>query len=176
MATIKSFARAEALPLKVALTKDVTKVKLGLWTEKTVEETAEEVSEEAAEEGTEKKSLFGKKKKDKKDEQIEELTDRLKRQMAEFDNYRKRTEKEKSAMYEIGAKDVVENGKNGFIVSFKDYDAIVSTIERLFSDNTLFESLSAFARERVVGEYSENRYYERLIDIVKSEIDKDLSL
>ncbi len=28
--------------------------------------------------------------------------------MAEFDNYRKRTEKEKSAMYEIGAKDVVE--------------------------------------------------------------------
>ena len=28
--------------------------------------------------------------------------------MAEFDNYRKRTEKEKSAMYEIGAKDIVE--------------------------------------------------------------------
>lgn len=71
------------------------------------EETAEEVSEEAAEE-TEKKSLFGKKKKDKKDEQIEELTDRLKRQMAEFDNFRKRTEKEKSQMYEIGAKSVIE--------------------------------------------------------------------
>lgn len=75
----------------------------------------------------------------------------------------------------LAAKDVVENGKNGFIVSFKDYDAIVSTIERLFSDNMLFESLSAFARERVVGEYSENRYYERLIDIVKSEIDKLIS-
>ena len=27
--------------------------------------------------------------------------------MAEFDNYRKRTEKEKSAMYEIGAKDII---------------------------------------------------------------------
>ena len=40
--------------------------------------------------------------------QIEELTDRLKRSMAEFDNYRKRTEKEKSAMYEIGARDVIE--------------------------------------------------------------------
>lgn len=73
-----------------------------------VEETAEEVSEEAAEEATEKKSLFGKKKKDKKDEQIEELTDRLKRQMAEFDNFRKRTEKEKTQMYEIGAKSVIE--------------------------------------------------------------------
>ncbi|MBQ2800159.1 MAG: nucleotide exchange factor GrpE [Lachnospiraceae bacterium] len=73
-----------------------------------VEETAEEGSEEAAEEATEKKSLFGKKKKDKKDEQIEELTDRLKRQMAEFDNFRKRTEKEKTQMYEIGAKSVIE--------------------------------------------------------------------
>lgn len=49
-----------------------------------------------------------KKKKDKKDEQIEELTDRLKRTMAEFDNFRKRTEKEKSAMYEIGARDIIE--------------------------------------------------------------------
>ncbi len=55
----------------------------------------------------EKKGLFSKKK-DKKDEQIEELTDRLKRTMAEFDNFRKRTEKEKSAMYEIGAKDIIE--------------------------------------------------------------------
>ena len=78
--------------------------------EGTVEETeeVEEVSEEeSTEEGT-KKSLFGKKKKDKKDEQIEELTDRLKRQMAEFDNFRKRTEKEKTQMYEIGAKSVIE--------------------------------------------------------------------
>lgn len=77
------------------------------------EEAAEEVSEEAAEEetaeeGQEKKSLFGKKKKDKKDEQIEELTDKLKRQMAEFDNFRKRTEKEKTQMYEIGAKSIIE--------------------------------------------------------------------
>lgn len=59
-------------------------------------------------EETEKKKLFGKKKKDKKDEKIEELTDRLTRQMAEFDNFRKRTEKEKSHMYEIGAKDVID--------------------------------------------------------------------
>lgn len=57
-------------------------------------ETTEEVVEET--------------KKDKKDEQIADLTDKLTRQMAEFDNFRKRTEKEKSAMYEIGAKDVIE--------------------------------------------------------------------
>lgn len=47
-------------------------------------------------------------KKDKKTEQIEELTDRLQRSMAEFDNYRKRTEKEKAGMYVIGAKEVIE--------------------------------------------------------------------
>ena len=47
-------------------------------------------------------------KKDPKDVQIEELQDRLKRQMAEFDNFRKRTEKEKSSMYEIGARDIIE--------------------------------------------------------------------
>ena len=57
-----------------------------------------------------KTSFFGKKKKekDKFEQQIEELTDRLKRNMAEFDNFRKRTEKEKSSMYIIGAKDIVE--------------------------------------------------------------------
>ncbi len=72
--------------------------------EETVEETAE--AEDGKEVKKEKKGFFSKKK-DPRDEQIEELTDRLKRQMAEFENFRKRTEKEKSAMYEIGAKDVI---------------------------------------------------------------------
>ena len=83
---------------------------------KVAEETSESQEEssekeEAPEETAEpKKSKFCEKKnkKDKRDEQIADLTDKLTRQMAEFDNYRKRTEKEKSAMYEIGAKDVVE--------------------------------------------------------------------
>lgn len=72
-------------------------------------EPAEEALGEAVEGEKEKKGFFHKKdKKDPKDEKIEELTDRLKRSMAEFDNFRKRTEKEKSAMYEIGAKDIIE--------------------------------------------------------------------
>lgn len=41
-------------------------------------------------------------------EKIAELEDKVKRQLAEFDNYRKRTEKEKSQMYETGAKSVLE--------------------------------------------------------------------
>ena len=55
------------------------------------------------------KGLFGKKKKkDKKDEQIEDLNDRLRRQMAEFDNFRKRSEKEKSQMFDMGARSIIE--------------------------------------------------------------------
>lgn len=76
------------------------------------EETVEEAEEAAAEEPEaekEKGSFFKKKeKKDKKDEKIEELTDRVRRQMAEFDNFRKRTEKEKTQMFETGAKSIVE--------------------------------------------------------------------
>ena len=77
-------------------------------TENTEETNASE--EEQPAEGKTKTSFFGKKKKekDKFEQQIEELTDRLKRNMAEFDNFRKRTEKEKSAMYEVGAKDIIE--------------------------------------------------------------------
>ncbi len=71
----------------------------------------EDISEDNSGESVdkeEKKGFFKKKdKKDKKDLQIEELTDKYRRTMAEFDNYRKRTEKEKSAMYEIGAKDII---------------------------------------------------------------------
>ena len=58
-----------------------------------------------------KKGFFNKdkkEKKDKKDQKIDELTDQYRRTLAEFDNYRKRTEKEKTAMFEVGAKDIIE--------------------------------------------------------------------
>lgn len=73
------------------------------------EETEKEDSEKAESKGDSKKGVFKKKeKKDKKDEKIEELSDQVKRQMAEFDNFRKRTEKEKAQMFETGAKSVIE--------------------------------------------------------------------
>ena len=73
-------------------------------------DTAEEAADasEASETDEAPKKGFFKKKKDKKDTQIEELTDRVQRQMAEFDNFRKRSEKEKAAMFEVGARSVVE--------------------------------------------------------------------
>lgn len=78
-------------------------------TEENQEES--EAGEDAEETGD--KKLFKKKQKaDKKQEamkeKIDELEDRVKRQMAEFENFRKRTEKEKTAMFETGAKSVIE--------------------------------------------------------------------
>ena len=70
-------------------------------------------SEEAAD-GDAKDEKCGCKKgrKDKKLDALEsknaELEDRVKRQMAEFENFRKRTEKEKSTMFEMGARSVIE--------------------------------------------------------------------
>ena len=74
------------------------------------DETAEAAGSGEKEESDEKKGLFGKKdkEKDKLKEQIAELNDKVVRQMAEFENFRKRTEKEKDAMFETGAKSVLE--------------------------------------------------------------------
>ena len=70
-------------------------------------EDKEDSDEEVSDDKSEKKGFF-KKKKDKKDELIEELTDKNKRMLAEFENFRNRSEKEKSAMFEVGAKTVIE--------------------------------------------------------------------
>lgn len=92
--------------------------------EETEQEAAEDMSQEqtdaqAAEnqpddkdvQTDDKKRFFGKKK-DKKDKQIEDLTAQLddlrKRNLAEFENFRKITEKEKSTMFDMGAKSVLE--------------------------------------------------------------------
>ncbi len=75
------------------------------------EGSAEDGSGDAGEEEsqTEKKGLFKKKeKKNKQEEKIAELNDRVQRQMAEFDNFRKRTDKEKAQMFEVGAKSIIE--------------------------------------------------------------------
>lgn len=57
---------------------------------------------------SDKKKKKGFKKKDKKDQQIEELNDKYQRLFAEFQNFRNRSEKEKSSMFEVGAKSIIE--------------------------------------------------------------------
>ena len=80
-----------------------------VMTEEAVEEDTEADAEEETDEEKSSGGFFKKKdKKDKKDAQIEELTDKVRRQMAEFENFRKRSEKEKTQMYEVGAKGILE--------------------------------------------------------------------
>ncbi len=80
--------------------------------ETVAEQPAEETEATTEESAKEKKGIGKKKKTDKKAEayeaKIAELDDRVKRQMAEFENFRKRTEKEKATMFEMGAKSVIE--------------------------------------------------------------------
>ena len=71
-------------------------------------ESVTEEKEETAQSEKKDKKFWKKEKKDKNAELVEELTDRVKRQMAEFENFRKRSEKEKAGMFEMGAKSVIE--------------------------------------------------------------------
>ena len=103
---------------------------------------AESSAEEAADsketgDGTESEAeeKIDSKKKDPKDTLIDELQDKVKRQMAEFDNFRKRTEKEKSAMFEMGASDII-----------KKLLPIIDNFERGFKSITDEEKETPFAK------------------------------
>ena len=109
-----------------------------------------------------KTSFFGKKKKDNKlEQQIEDLTDRLKRNMAEFDNFRKRTEKEKSSMYIIGAKNIIEkilpvvdNFERG-LAQATEGDPFAEGMEKIYKQlTTTLESLGVEPIEAVDKEFN----------------------
>lgn len=68
----------------------------------------DEITDSKAGKKAAKKKFKADKKQDVLKEKIDELEDRVKRQMAEFENFRKRTEREKTAMFETGAKSVIE--------------------------------------------------------------------
>ena len=123
-----------------------------------------EAKAEEAEQPTKEKAKLFKKKKDPKDEKIEELSDKLLRQMAEFDNFRKRTEKEKSAMYEIGAKDIIEkllpvvdNFERGFTTVAEEdkEDAFVTGMEMVYKQlMTMLEGVGVKPIEAVGQEFN----------------------
>ena len=138
--------------------------------EKTVKADEAKESQEEAEsqkepESKTKASFFGKKKKEKDnfEQQIEDLTDRLKRSMAEFDNYRKRTEKEKSSMYIIGAKDIVEkmlpivdNFERGLAQAPED-DPFAEGMKMIYKQMmTAFDEMGVKAIEAVGKEFDPN--------------------
>ena len=129
-----------------------------------LEEASEESQEETAESG--KKGFFNKKKdkKSKQEEKIAELTDRVQRQMAEFDNFRKRTEKEKAQMFEVGAKSVIEkilpvidNFERGLsaVLDESKEDPFVQGMDKIYKQlMTELESLEVKPIEAVGAEFN----------------------
>ena len=120
-----------------------------------------------------KTSFFGKKKekKDKKDQQIADLTDRLQRTMAEFDNYRKRTEKEKASMYIIGAKEIIEkilpvvdNFERG-LATAQEGDAFADGMKMIYKQMmTILDDLGVKAIE-AVGQPFDPNYHNAVMHV-----------
>ncbi len=140
-------------------------------------ETEESAAGKDAVEEEPKKEGFFKKKKDKKDEQIEELNDRVVRQMAEFENFRKRSEKEKSMMFDMGAKTIIEkilpvvdNFERGFTTveeADKD-DAFVQGMQQVYKQlMTELEAIGVTPIEAVGLEF--NPEYHNAVMQVESE-------
>ena len=129
------------------------------------EAAKEDEAEASGAEENKDKGLFGKKKKkDKKDEQIEDLNDRLRRQMAEFDNFRKRSEKEKSQMFDMGARSIIEkvlpvvdNFERGLAAVPEDQkdDAFVTGMDKVYKQlMTEFDSIGVKPIEALGQEFN----------------------
>lgn len=107
------------------------------------EESTEETDKPAGGE-TKKKSFFSKKdKKDKRDEQIADLNDKLLRNLAEFENFRKRTEREKSQMFEVGAKSIIEK----MLPALDSFERGIATIPEDQKDSPLAQGMEAIYRQ-----------------------------
>lgn len=113
-----------------------------------------------------KKQAKQDKKADACKEQIAQLEDKVKRQLAEFENFRNRTEKEKHAMFETGARSVIEkilpvvdNFERGFAtVEPEDAeDAFVDGMQRVYKQlMTELENLGVKPIEAVGKEFDPN--------------------
>ena len=143
---------------------------------------------EAASEETDTKEkkdgIFGKKKKkDKKDAQIEDLNDRLRRQMAEFDNFRKRSEKEKSQMFDMGAKSIIEkvlpivdNFERGLAAVPEEQkdDAFVTGMDKVYKQlMTEFDSIGVKPIEAVGQEFNPD-LHNAVMQVESEEFEPDI--
>lgn len=138
---------------------------------------------EETESGEEPEMLKKKKKKDKMEEKIEELEDRVKRQMAEFDNFRKRTEKEKSHMYEVGARDVIEkilpvvdNFERGLASVPEDQkeNPVIVGMDKIYSQ--LMTTLTDLGVEPIeaVGEEFDPNYHNAVMHVEDEELGENV--
>ena len=152
-------------------------------TEAAGEETEESEEADDTQESEGEKKGFFKKKKDKKDEMIEELNDKVKRQMAEFDNFRKRTEKEKTQMFDMGARTIVEkilpvidNFERGFttIEESDKEDAFVEGMDKVYKQ--LMTELDAVGVKPIecIGKEFDPEYHNAVMQVESEEFESGI--
>ena len=146
----------------------------------------EESGADASKASSEKKSgFFGWGKKADKEkaemkEKIDGLEDKVRRQMAEFDNYRKRTEKEKDQMFSMGEKSVIEkmlpivdNFERGFsVVEDEDRDdAFVAGMQKIYQQ--LLKQLSDLGVTPIeaVGKEFDPAYHNAVMQVESEELE-----
>ena len=62
----------------------------------------------------------------------------------------------------------IQNGENGFLYRFEEYDIASSYIEKIFEDDSLAEKLSVNAREEMLKLHANNNVFERMAEIYNS--------
>lgn len=145
---------------------EASKVKEEADTEETVEKEAQEDEVKAEEEAADISKEQKDDKKKKQPSKLEELNDKMMRTLAEFENFRKRSEKEKTQMFEIGAKSVIEkilpvmdNFERG-LASIPDEEKaspFAEGIQMVYKQMlTVFEEIGVKAIEAVGNEFDPN--------------------
>ncbi len=134
--------------------------------EEILEEVIEEVDQETNEEVSDTAVTDLEEQLKSKEEEATDYLDRLQRTMAEFENFRKRTVKEKSSMYESGAKDalepilqIVDNFERalGTLEEDQKEDSFVKGIDMIYKQFTsVLEELGVKAIEAVGNEFDPN--------------------
>ena len=152
------------------------------------EECEEDADEEVAEDAdSDEKASKGPskwlKKNNKDKEKIAELEDRVMRQMAEFENFRKRTEREKQSMFETGAKSVIEkilpvvdNFERGFAsVEAEDQeDAFVGGMRMVYKQMmTELENMGVKPIEAVGKEFDPN-FHNAVMQVASEEYESGI--
>ena len=158
--------------------------------ESIVEEAEAETEVEADAEGKSKADKKAAKKQAKQDkkadaykEQIEQLEDKVKRQLAEFENFRNRTEKEKQAMFETGAKSVIEkilpvvdNFERGLatVPEDKKEDPFVDGMNRIYKQMlTELENIGVKPIEAVGKEFDPN-FHNAVMQVASEEYESGI--
>ncbi len=136
--------------------------------EKNVEEveTVETVEAELVDETEENENSHDEKVKGL-EEEIKNLSDKVMRQMAEFDNFRKRTTKEKQSSYADGSRHVIEkllpvvdNFERAFNAEENNDSAFYQGVEMIFKQlNGVFEELGVKQIPTVGEEFDPNVHF-----------------